>query len=179
MKNVLNVLLVVIAVLLVPKSYCQTVATTSCQSSDAMYKAFNDAMWPAEAVKLGKAFQGCYPNNASPEMVSRIEKLQASEEVLRKTSLFREGFFAVDKGFLRLTALGDPDTALQAANSLPEGSRHIAWLQYAALLGNAAASKRLANHYSELGQANEAAKWLKLAIEHGAQMPTTLDNVRK
>ncbi len=169
----------VLSVFLATTGHSQIVAVTACLSSDIMYTAFNDAVWPADAVKLGKVFQGCHPDKVSSEMVDRIEIMKASQAVIRKTSLFPEGFFAAKQEYLRLAGLGDSDAALKAAESCKEGSRRIAWLEYAALLGNARAAKSLTNHYSTLGQTNEAAKWLKLAVEQGAQMPATFDNVRK
>ena len=88
---------------------------------------------------------------------------------------------------VRRAALGDKDAALRLAHLYDSGdggvardlNRYVAWLQYAAALGNGPASYELAVHYRGQDQPALAAPYEARAEELGYQAPSSLDHIRK
>jgi len=86
-----------------------------------------------------------------------------------------------------LAALGDARAAVRLAQVYSHGPdasaadlhRHVAWLQYAAQLGDDAASYDLALHYRSSGQPAIAAVYEARATALGYVPPLALDHIRK
>lgn len=88
---------------------------------------------------------------------------------------------------LRLAALGDSEASLRLAQRYQVGEpafpadphRYVAWLQFAAELGNDAAAYELALFYRKDGQPALAAIYETRAVALGFAVPFALDHVRK
>jgi TPR repeat protein len=88
---------------------------------------------------------------------------------------------------LHQAALGDSEAALRLARRYQTGEaafpvephRYVAWLQFAAELGNDAAAYELALFYRTSGQPALAAIYETRAVALGYTVPVALDHVRK
>jgi TPR repeat protein len=88
---------------------------------------------------------------------------------------------------VHLAALGDVHAAVRIAETYAHGQdaspadqhRHVGWLQYAAQLGDDAASYDLALHFRSTGEPAIAAVYEARATALGYVPPLALDHIRK
>ena len=157
----------------------------------ALRQAVQQALWPADIVRLADAYLGRFAAQAwAAEARALREQAQPAAQLLRRPDvhLFRSAFVegstsdraAVD---VRLAALGDPAAALRLAQpspQVPAGSkRQLGWLQFAAALGSDQAAYALALHYRRESQPLLAAQHEALALALGHVPLLSLDHVRK
>jgi len=153
--------------------------------------ALQQALWPADIVRLASDYLRLYPQQAATADAERLrQRAQATAGVLRRTDvqLFR-GAFAAPGGEeavvddLRQAALGDTAAALRQAQRLRASDdgrrRQIGWLQYATALGSHQAAYALALHYRRESQPLLAAQYEAQAAALGFVPPPSLDHLRK
>ena len=76
-------------------------------------------------------------------------------------------------------ALGQECARLRDGGLARNSNRYVAWLQYAAALGNGPASYELAVYYRRQDQPALAAPYEARAEDLGFQAPVSLDHIRK
>lgn len=164
-------------------------------SEAEMREELQQALWPADIVRLSNAYVGRYPQGPGAAHARAALKLaERSKHTLeRKEVHLYRGDFQIDSAMpetreqIRLAALGDKEAALEVARFHGSGSggvardmnRYVGWLQYATALGNGAASYELALHYRREDQPALAAPYEARAEELGYRAPPSLDHVRK
>jgi hypothetical protein len=164
-------------------------------SEVAMREEVQQALWPADIVRLSSAYVGRYPQG--PGAAHARGTLALAERSMRtlerkEVRLYRGDFqigsaMPATREQIRLAALGDKEAALQVARFHGSGSggvtrdmnRYVGWLQYAAALGNGLASYELALHYRREDQPALAAPYEARAEELGYRPPPSLDHIRK
>lgn len=153
--------------------------------------AAQQALWPADIVRLSADYLRLYPQQPWAADADRIHQrarwtadlLQQADVQLYRPAFDARGASAEHTDELRLAALGDPAATWRIAQRLParDGSlrRHVGWLQYAASLGSDEAAYALALHYRRDGQPLLAARYEARAIALGFQPPPALDHRRR
>jgi len=158
----------------------------------ALREALQQALWPADIVRLAADYLRLYPQQAAAAEVAALhQRAQRSAQLLRRSDvqLFRAAFAPPAEGAaladdLRRAALGDAAAALrQAQRALPADAgnrrRQVGWLQYAASLGSEQAAYALALHYRRESQPLLAAQYEARAVDLGFVPPPALDHQRK
>lgn len=153
--------------------------------------AAQQALWPADIVRLSADYLRLYPQQPWAADADRIHQrarwtaglLQQADVQLYRSAFDARGGSAEHTDELRLAALGDPAATWRIAQRLParDGSlrRHVGWLQYAASLGSDEAAYALALHYRRDAQPLLAARYEARAIALGFQPPPALDHRRR
>jgi TPR repeat protein len=170
-------------------------APTSPESEGALRQELQQAVWPADIVRLADQYLSRFPaGNWAGDASTLRERAGMTAVVLKRNDvrLYRSAFqsSAEDSGVredLRRAALGDAAAAVRLARlyqngegGLPQDSnRYVGWLQYASMLGDDRASYELALHFRRESQPVLAAKYEARAIELGFVPPRTLDHFRK
>jgi hypothetical protein len=167
-----------------------------------MRQALQQTLWPADIVRLADDYLRRFPNSDSAASVAQLrEQASGTVRVLSRNDvrLFKSAFQSTNAtpavlADLRRAALGDKNAAARLAHlQLPKaddagtagdagpttGNRYVGWLQFAALLGNDAASYELALHFRRQGQPMLASQYEARAVQLGYQPPRALDHVRK
>ena len=161
----------------------------------ALSQELQDARWPADIVIVADRYVTSYSNGPSSASArDDIDKARKTKRLLERSDirLYRGDFLVRGAApalydDVRKAALGDKDAAARMARLYRDGeggvdanpSRYVGWLQYAAALGNAAASYELAVYYRKSDQPALAAPYEARAEELGFKAPAALDNVRK
>lgn len=160
----------------------------------ALRQELQQAVWPADIVKLADQYLSRYPGGAAAGDASALrERALATAVVLKRNDvrLYRSAFQPPDadgdvQQALRLAALGDPAAAVRLAHMHQRGdgvpqdaNRYVGWLQYASMLGDERASYELALHFRRDAQPVLAAKYEARAVELGFTPPRDLDHIRK
>jgi hypothetical protein len=169
-------------------------AATS-ESEGALRQELQQAVWPADIVRLADQYLSRYPGAAWAGSASTLRERAGMTMVVLKRNdvrLYRSAFQpASDAGAvqddLRRAALGDSAAAVRLAHlqqrgegGLPQDmNRYVGWLQYASMLGDERASYELALHFRRDAQPVLAAKYEARALELGFKPPRDLDHVRK
>ena len=154
-----------------------------------------DARWPADIVVVADRYLTSYPTGpAAAAARADMEKARNTKRLLERSDirLYRGDFLVRGAApslydDVRKAALADKEAAARMARLYRDGeggveaspSRYVGWLQYAAALGNAAASYELAVFYRKSDQPALAAPYEARAEELGFKAPNALDNVRK
>lgn len=153
--------------------------------------AAQQALWPADIVRLSADYLRLYPQQPWAADADRIHQrarwtaglLQQADVQLYRSAFDARGVGAEHTDELRLAALGDPAATWRIAQRLParDGSlrRHVGWLQFAAGLGSDEAAYALALHYRRDAQPLLAARYEARAIALGFQPPAALDHRRR
>lgn len=161
----------------------------------ALAQELLDARWPADIVAVGERYVASYPQGPyAASARAELERARNTRRLLERSDirLYRGDFVArgasptLDDD-VRKAALADKDAAARVGRLYRDGEggiqantdRFVGWLQYAAALGNAAASYELAVHYRKSDQPALAAPYEARAEELGFKPPPALDNIRK
>ena len=171
------------------------VLAQSDRHETALQQELEQAQWPADIVRKSNDYLRRYPQGhgaaqarSALGVAERSVRLLESKEVrLYRADFEIQGASAAMRGEVRQAALGDKDAALRMAHLYDSGeggvtrdmNRYVAWLQYAAALGNGPASYELAVHYRRQDQPALAAPYEARAEELGYQAPPSLDHIRK
>ncbi|MGS0757903.1 hypothetical protein ACVBEH_26450, partial [Roseateles sp. GG27B] len=151
-------------------------------------------LWPADIVRLADDYLQRFPSSDSAASVAQLrEQASGAVQVLSRNDvrLFKSAFQSANATpavleELRRAALGDKNAAVRlahlqlqqaadASNAEPiTSNRYVGWLQFAALLGNDAASYELALHFRRQGQPLLASQYEARAIQLGYQPPRAL-----
>jgi hypothetical protein len=172
-------------------------AAASQQAETELRQAMQEALWPAEIVRLSGDYLRQYPDGNWADAARALhERASASAQVLgrKDVRLYRSAFQLAPvapglKDDIRKAALGDPDAAIRLARSqqthddgvdmATANSRYVGWLQYAAVLGHQNAAYELALHFRKQDQPALASQYEARAVALGYTPPTVLDHVRK
>lgn len=169
----------------------------SGHAETALRQAMQEALWPADIVRLSGDYLRQYPGGNWADAARALhERASASAQVLgrKDVRLYRTAFqaspeapqFKVD---IRKAALGDQDAAIRLAraqqlndegvDTATANSRYVGWLQYAAMLGHQQAAYELALHFRKQDQPVLASQYEARAVALGYTPPTVLDHIRK
>lgn len=169
-------------------------APTGAEGEGALRQALQQAVWPADIVRLADQYLARFPGGSwSGDANVLRERAGMTAVVLKRPDvrLYRSAFqpAAADASVhedLRRAALGDPAAAVRLARRHQQGdgvaqdpNRYVGWLQYASMLGDERASYELALHFRRDAQPVLAAKYEARAVELGFTPPRDLDHVRK
>jgi TPR repeat protein len=161
----------------------------------ALHQQLDRATSPADIVRI--ADQLLLSERKSPALAAVAETRERAAATLQTLSsntirLSRAAFKVgqadpAQRADLRLAALGDSEAALRLAQRYRHGEsafpvdahRYIAWLQFAAELGNDSAAYALALFYRQDGQPAMAAIYETRAVALGYTPPLALDHIRK
>lgn len=169
-------------------------APTAEMGEGALRQELQQAVWPADIVRLAEQYLSRYPSGVWAQDASALrDRAGQTAGVLKRNDvrLYRTAFQPADadgsvREDLRRAALGDAAAAVRLAHrhergdGLPQDvNRYVGWLQYASTLGDAQASYELALHFRREAQPVLAAKYEGRAIELGFTPPRDLDHVRK
>lgn len=180
----------------------QALVDAEANTEPALRQALQQTLWPADIVRLAGEYLQLFPNSESAGSVAQLrEQASGAVQVLSRNDvrLFKSAFQPSNASpavleDLRRAALGDKIAAARLAHLqlLPHGgsgdmndpnpktgNRYVGWLQFAALLGNDAASYELALHFRRQGQPMLASQYEARAVQLGYQPPRSLDHVRK
>lgn len=163
-------------------------------SEDTLRVRLQSATWPADIVRLAREYRVRFPNGeyraGADQLAQRAaEAMRALED--KDVQLYRAAFSvppetAALREDLRRAGLGDAQSALRLAHAHRDGlgvpadtNRYVGWLQYAARLGNDAASYELAVHYRRNAQIPLASLYEARAVALGYELPRALDHSRK
>ena len=167
---------------------------SSSAGESALRHDLQQALWPADIVRLANDYLSRYPDSPSARSVGAMrDQAHDAMRVLSRNDvrLYRSAFNPPQESAtlieeLRRAALGDRDAAVRLAHlhqrsgaNDTDASRYVGWLQFAAMLGNERASYELALHYRRLNQPVLAAKYEARAVELGYVPPNSLDHNRK
>lgn len=161
----------------------------------ALRRELQQAVWPADIVRLADQYLARYPAGSGAGDASELRERAGQTAVVLKRNdvrLYRSAFQPADAHAevhedLRRAALGDAAAAVRLAHRHQRGedgvardaNRYVGWLQYASMLGDERASYELALHFRRDAQPVLAAKYEARAVELGYTPPRTLDHVRK
>ena len=166
----------------------------SVQAESALRQDLQQALWPADIVRIAGDYLSRYPDSPSARSIASMrDQARDAMRVLSRNDvrLYRSAFNPTQDSAtlideLRRAALGDREAAVRLAHlhqrggdNDTEASRYVGWLQFAAVLGNESASYELAVHYRRLNQPVLAAKYEARAVELGYVPPNSLDHNRK
>lgn len=165
----------------------------AAESEGALRQELQQAVWPADIVRLADQYLSRYPASAwAGSAVSLRERAGLTMGVLKRNDvrLYRGAFHPASDAIhddLRRAALGDSEAAVRLAHLHRRGdggmtldmNRYVGWLQYASMLGDDRASYELALHFRRESQPVLAAKYEARAVELGFTPPRDLDHVRK
>lgn len=170
-------------------------AAANPESEGALRQKLQQAVWPADIVRLADQYLSRYPSAAWAGSASALRERAGMTMVVLKRNdvrLYRSAFQpASDAGAIqddvRRAALGDIAAAVRLAHLHQRGdagmaqdmNRYVGWLQYASMLGDDRASYELALHFRREAQPVLAAKYEARAVELGFTPPRDLDHVRK
>jgi TPR repeat protein len=166
----------------------------SAASEPELRAQLEQAMWPADIVRLAGEYRRLYPRSnwvATADVLG--ERAGEAARILgrKDVRLYRSSFSAdaapALADDLRRAALGDSPAAVRIAHAYMRGeagvvadtNRYVGWMQFAAMLGNDEASYELAVHYRRNAQIPLASLYEARAVELGFVPPRDLDNVRK
>jgi hypothetical protein len=176
---------------LVAAAPCSVSPAEPVATESGLRLAAQQALWPADIVRLSADYLRLYPQHPWAADADRIHQrarwtadlLQQADVQLYRPAFDARGLSAEHTDELRLAALGDPAASWRIAQRLPvrDGRwwRHVGWLQYAASLGSDEAAYALALHYRRDGQALLAARYEARAIALGFELPPALDHRRR
>ncbi|RZI84006.1 MAG: hypothetical protein EOP38_10540 [Rubrivivax sp.] len=175
-----------------------TVAAASSHHAETeLRQAMQEALWPADIVRLSGDYLRQYPGGNWADAARALhERASTSAQVLgrKDVRLYRTAFqptLAAPelKDEIRKAALGDQDAAIRLARGqqinddgadvATANSRYVGWLQYAAMLGHQQAAYELALHFRKQDQPVLASQYEARAVALGYTPPTVLDHVRK
>ena len=167
----------------------------SPESEGALRAELQQAVWPADIVRLADQYLNRYPNAGWSGSASALRERAGMTMVVLKRNdvrLYRSAFQAATdvaelQDDVRRAALGDIDAAVRLAHLHQRGeagmaqdmNRYVGWLQYASMLGDDRASYELALHFRRESQPVLAAKYEARAVELGFTPPRDLDHFRK
>jgi hypothetical protein len=170
-------------------------APVGSDAEGALRQELQQAVWPADIVRLADQYLSRYPAGEGASSASTLRERAGLTMVVLKRSdvrLYRSAFQpASDTGAiqddLRRAALGDSEAAVRLARLHQRGdaglaqdtNRYVGWLQYASMLGDERASYELALHFRREAQPVLAAKYEARAVELGFTPPRDLDHFRK
>jgi len=173
----------------------QAATPVSTESEGELRQELQQAVWPADIVRLADQYLSRYPSGAWAGSASTLRERAGMTMVVLKRNdvrLYRSAFQpATDatavQADLRRAALGESEAAVRLAHLHQRGdaglaqdmNRYVGWLQYAAMLGDDRASYELALHFRREAQPVLAAKYEARAIELGFTPPRDLDHFRK
>ena len=169
----------------------RSVSPAPASTESGLRLATQQALWPADIVRLSADYLRLYPQHPWAADADRIHQrarwtadlLQQADVQLYRPAFDARGVSAEHTDELRLAALGDPAASWRIAQRLPvrDGRwwRHVGCLQYAASLGSDEAAYALALHYRRDGQALLAARYEARAIALGFQPPPARDHRRR
>ena len=186
-------------------SPAQALVAADPSTESGLRQALQQTLWPADIVRLADDYLQRFPSSDSAASVAQLrEQASGAVQVLSRNDvrLFKSAFQAANAtpavlAELRRAALGDKNAAVRLAHlqlqkaadagaaadasdaSPVTGNRYVGWLQFAALLGNDAASYELALHFRRQGQPMLASQYEARAVQLGYQPPRALDHVRK
>jgi TPR repeat protein len=174
---------------------CAPALAQTDRHEDALRQELQQTLWPADFVRRSNEYLRRYPQAADAAQArSALDSAQRSVQLLQtnKVRLYRADFELrgappAAREEVRLAAFGDKEAALRLAHLYDSGdgglarnsNRYVAWLQYAAALGNGPASYELAVYYRRQDQPALAAPYEARAEELGFQAPVSLDHIRK
>jgi TPR repeat protein len=160
----------------------------------ALREELQQAVWPADIVRLADQYLARYPSGSWAGDASALRERAGMTAVVLKRNdvrLYRSAFQPADAGAevqqnLRRAALGDSTAAVRLARMHQRGdgvsqdaNRYVGWLQYASMLGDDRASYELALYFRRDAQPVLAAKYEARAMELGFTPPRDLDHFRK
>ena len=194
MKALLHLASTVLGLALVCATAAQ--AATPVEDSESDLRAqLQEAVWPADIVRLADQYLSRYPAGAWAGSASALRERAGMTMVVLKRNdvrLYRSAFqsatdVSAAQEDVRRAALGDIAAAVRIAHLHQRGeagmaqdmNRYVGWLQYASMLGDDRASYELALHYRREAQPALAAKYEARAVELGFTPPRDLDHVRK
>jgi hypothetical protein len=165
------------------------------ESEGALRAELQQAVWPADIVRLADQYLNRYPSAAWAGSATALRERAGMTMVVLKRNdvrLYRSAFqpatdVASIQDDVRRAALGDMSAAVRLAHLHQRGdagmaqdmNRYVGWLQYASMLGDDRASYELALHFRREAQPVLAAKYEARAVELGFTPPRDLDHVRK
>ncbi len=171
-------------------------AMAGSEAETALRQAMQEALWPADIVRLSGDYLRQYPRGDWADAARALyERAGVAVQVLsrRDVRLFRSAFQADPaspefNANVRNAALGDADAAIRlarayqrlgGADAATASSRYIGWLQYAAVMGHQKAAYELALHFRQQDQPALASQYEARAVALGYTPPTVLDHIRK
>lgn len=170
-------------------------AAANPESEGALRQELQQAVWPADIVRLADQYLSRYPSAAWAGSASALRERAGMTMVVLKRNdvrLYRSAFQPASDASaiqddVRRAALGDIAAAVRLAHLHQRGdagmaqdmNRYVGWLQYASMLGDDRASYELALHFRREAQPVLAAKYEARAVELGFTPPRDLDHVRK
>lgn len=170
-------------------------AAATPESEGALRQELQQAVWPADIVRLADQYLSRYPSAAWAGSASALRERAGMTMVVLKRNdvrLYRSAFQPASDASaiqddVRRAALGDIAAAVRLAHLHQRGeagmaqdmNRYVGWLQYASMLGDDRASYELALHFRREAQPVLAAKYEARAVELGFTPPRDLDHVRK
>lgn len=170
-------------------------ATPNAESESALRAELQQAVWPADIVRLADQYLSRYPAGAGAGNANALREQAGMTMVVLKRNdvrLYRSAFQPTSGGAaieddVKRAALGDIAAAVRLAHRHQRGeagmaqdmNRYVGWLQYASMLGDDRASYELALHFRREAQPALAAKYEARAVELGFTPPRDLDHVRK
>lgn len=153
------------------------------------------ALWPADLVRLTTEYVQQYPRGPWADVARNWQRRAAdSMRVLTRgdVHLYRSAFQGTGEDAsvndeIREAALGSQAAAIRLAYRYQKGeggvtrdeNRYVGWLQFASVLGNAAASYELALYFRKENQPALASQYEARAVSLGYNPPLALDHVRK
>lgn len=153
------------------------------------------ALWPADLVRLTSQYVQQYPRGPWADVARNWQRRAAdSMRVLTRgdVHLYRSAFHGTGEDAavndeIREAALGSQAAAIRLAYKYQKGeggvtrddNRYVGWLQFASVLGNAAASYELALYFRKENQPALASQYEARAVSLGYNPPLALDHVRK
>lgn len=161
-----------------------------------MRQAMQQALWPADIVRLSRDYLQDYPAGewADAARALNARALGPMRMLNRQDVWLYRGAFQVPSAEspaiddIRQAALGDRNAALRMAHRhrrVDGGGagidlgRYVGWLQYAAELGHEAASYELALHFRRQDQPALASRYEARALALGFSPPRALEHTRK
>lgn len=168
---------------------------TGAESEGSLRQELQQAVWPADIVRLADQYLSRYPGAAWAGSASTLRERAGMTMVVLKRNdvrLYRSAFQPATEATeiqddVRRAALGDIAAAVRLAHLHQRGeagmtqdmNRYVGWLQYASMLGDDRASYELALHFRRDAQPVLAAKYEARAVELGFTPPRDLDHFRK
>ncbi|HIV71748.1 MAG TPA: hypothetical protein H9903_12515 [Candidatus Aquabacterium excrementipullorum] len=153
------------------------------------------ALWPADLVRLTTEYVQQYPRGPWADVARNWQRRAADTmRVLNRgdVHLYRSAFQGTGEEAsvndeIREAALGSQAAAVRLAYKYQKGeggltrdeNRYVGWLQFASVLGNAAASYELALYFRKENQPALASQYEARAVSLGYNPPLALDHVRK
>ena len=186
--------LVALTLLAAPAAHSELIAVPGANPT-VLAEQIRQGRWPAEIVKAADECLARFPDSAcsAEALAARPAAAHAASALrARNVNLYRSAVLDSRLGTdmqadLHAAALGDGHAAERigqlyghgADASVTERHRFVAWMSYAAQLGDERASYELALVFRTSGEPAIAAMWEARATQLGFVPPLALDHIRK